>query len=199
MAVGCVITCTPSGKIIGRRPCWPWPAPGVYPRETREGTIEQFFPHNYFRFHLGHYVSPWPFTPYFPKELSMKTLKSSVPITLHNLTYTCDILLSMYVCNRSPAIILRGSEGSAYEGESITTASVNLKDSLPPSMFAAKTWSENEGLWSQLLPLKDEKGLPLFIPTSHSVPCGFTTAHLVYLGPTAVEAFTTLLQESNHG
>lgn len=68
MAVGCIITLSPKGKILARRPFWPWPAPGVYPITLPDGRIEQFFPHNYFRFKLGDTISPFPPIPYSPES-----------------------------------------------------------------------------------------------------------------------------------
>lgn len=64
MAVGCIVHLTEDGVIFHRQPCWPWPAPGVYPIQYPDGTWAQFFPHNYFRFTLGDSISPFPPVPY---------------------------------------------------------------------------------------------------------------------------------------
>lgn len=63
MAIGCIITLSPPGRILARRPCWPWPSPGSYPLTLPDGRIEQFFPHSYFRFKLGDLIAPFPPTP----------------------------------------------------------------------------------------------------------------------------------------
>lgn len=196
MSIGVLVICAADGTILERTPCYPWPSPGPYPRALSGARIQMFFPHSYHRFYPGQKITPWPIT--IPKEYPMLTIKRDVPLILASRPYLCDIILTAYA-NGAPAILIVGAESSPLAGEHLTKATTNQESPLPPSMFAAKTWSENEGLWSQLLPLKGEDGLPLFIPTPHSVPCGFTTAHLVYLGPSLVEAFTTLLQEPNHG
>lgn len=64
MTVGCLIYTDPTGKVYHRQPCWPWPSPGVYPVQHKDGTWIQFFPHNYLRFSLGDTISPFPPVPY---------------------------------------------------------------------------------------------------------------------------------------
>lgn len=68
MAVGCLIYLTKEGKVFHRIPFWPWPVPGVYPKQLENGTWIQFFPHSYFRFAIGDQVSPFPPVPYIPSS-----------------------------------------------------------------------------------------------------------------------------------
>jgi hypothetical protein len=49
MSAGTLIT-TKDNIIIKRVPVWPWPAPGIYPRQNADGTITQFFPQPYYHF-----------------------------------------------------------------------------------------------------------------------------------------------------
>ena len=66
MAVGSIITLSPSGKVLKRRPCWPWPKPGIYPVLFANGQYEQFFPYAYYHFTIGDTVFPFPPVPYTP-------------------------------------------------------------------------------------------------------------------------------------
>lgn len=190
MAVGCIITFSPSGQVIARRPYWPWPAPGKYPIELGDGSFEQFFPHNYLRFPLYSYVTPLPSFPYFPQGTPMKTLLSSISITLHKHRYTCDLVLAQYFNTRRPAILLIDSISS----EPITTATTNVAEEwlahLPPHLTVCKMYSENEGLWEQLLPLRDSSEHLIFHPTPHKVLLSeWVTAPVVALGDLAQNLF----------
>lgn len=82
----------------------------------------------------------------------MKTIRKGVAITLREKVYLCDIAVMLYRSNLRPCIVLLDSL-SPY-GEEITRATANIPNEFlvgqPPSRFAAKTWSENEGLWEQL-------------------------------------------------
>ena len=53
MSVGVILTLSPSRQVIHRKPVWPWPAPGEYPRLLPNGNIEMFFPKPYYHFALG--------------------------------------------------------------------------------------------------------------------------------------------------
>lgn len=192
MSIGVLVICAADGTILERTPCYPWPSPGPYPRALSGARIQMFFPHSYHRFYPGRKITPWPIT--IPKEYPMLTIKRDVPLILVSHPYLCDIILTTYASG-TPAILIVGAASSPLAGELINKATTNPEITLPPSMFAAKTWSENEGLWSQLFPLTDEDGLPLFIRTNVTTPCGFTTARLCYLGPSLVEAFSNITQQ----
>lgn len=52
-SVGCIITVHRSGAVVARRPIWPLPPPGLYPKAVSPVRTEYFFPTSYLRFRLG--------------------------------------------------------------------------------------------------------------------------------------------------
>ena len=146
----------------------------------------------------------------------MKPLARNIPITLYSQPYEVDILLGMYATSKRPAIILADSRPStlpgekAWEGFPVAIASTCAPEEyiqhLTAPHFPAKNWSENEGLWEQLLPLLDEDGNPLFLPTRHALTLGFYRSPIILLGEFARDLFSELIdetlspsKESHHG
>lgn len=135
----------------------------------------------------------------------MKVIARKIPLTLAGTTHTCNILVGLYAVGSRPAVILVATRpddypGSlAWEGAPLAIASSvcppEYIQHLSPAHFPAKTWTENEGLWDQLLLLTDEDNFPLFLQTRHKVTLGFSTAPIMLLGPNAAEAFDQLLVE----
>lgn len=134
----------------------------------------------------------------------MKTLAKKVPIQLFGTAYTCDVLLGMYENGLRPSIILVTSpeEGNdnATMSEPFAIASTNPPPEyiqhLPANCFAGKTYSENQGIWEQLLTLTDEnESLPLFAATKWKITLGFVTAPIYQLGPHATELYEQLRAE----
>lgn len=212
MSVGSLITLSPELRIIHRSPFWPWPAPGAYPKYLPNGTIQMFFPHLYTRFRIGDYLRPQEIFPYFPKEPSMKTLAKNVRLTLASRKYVCDILLSMYVNTKRPAIILCESRPdtfpgeAAWAGEPVAVASTNAPPEylqhLPLHFTAMKVWSENEGLLPQLLALRTDFDTPLFTLSDTKITLGFCTSPVIELGPLVKALHAELIstmKEPNHG
>lgn len=64
--------------------------------------------------------------------------------------YKCDVAFGQYF-NGNTAIQLVGSADTEYEGEAITTASVNGDVVLDDNVVGIKTWSENEGIVQSLV------------------------------------------------
>lgn len=52
MAVGTILTLDQSGRVIHRKPVWPWPAPSEYHKEFFDGTTSVFRPIPYYHFPL---------------------------------------------------------------------------------------------------------------------------------------------------
>lgn len=52
MAVGTILTLSPSNVILERKPVWPWPNPASYPRQLANGNRQLFFPIPYYNFPL---------------------------------------------------------------------------------------------------------------------------------------------------
>lgn len=202
MTVGCLIYTNASGEVIHRIPYWPWPAPGLYPQTLPEGAgFVQFFPHNYLRFALGDIVQPFPPVPLPPKgETLVKVIAKNVPISLSGRKYLCDIILGIYQTSDRPAIMLVESR----DGSPLATASANAPEGylqhLSTLHFPAKDYSENSGLWDQLVPLSDEWGQPLFHLTRHVITLGHVHNVQIYrLGATPAVLFTELLAEKHEG
>jgi hypothetical protein len=138
----------------------------------------------------------------------MKTLARNIPLTMYGRSYLCDIILGLYTLTKRPAIMLVASRPDslggelAWDGTPIATASTNAPEEyiqhLTPPHFTAKTYSENEGLWEQLLPLLDEDGFPLFVQTRYKITLGFATAPIMLLGPNASMSLFDLRDELNH-
>lgn len=192
MAVGCIITLSPELRILDRKPFWPWPAPGEYPKYLPSGEIQMFFPFIYTRFRLGFYLRSHDIFPYFPENPPMKIVARNVPLTLVGTPYTCDILLGLYANTERAAILLCDSRPEDYPGdrswagEPVAVASTNAPaeylQHLDHSHTAIKDWSENEGILPQLLSLTDENSSPLFYLTPHKITLGFCTAPIIQLG-----------------
>jgi hypothetical protein len=53
MSVGTILRVSPEGKILERRPIWPFPHTGEYPRTLPSGSTLQFFPKPYYHFPLN--------------------------------------------------------------------------------------------------------------------------------------------------
>lgn len=138
----------------------------------------------------------------------MKVLAKGIPLTLAGRKYVVDILIGMYATSHRPSIILVASRPDtlagdlAWEGEPIAIASTNAPaeyiQHLSPAHFTMKNYSENEGLWEQLLPLVDEDGFPLFHETRYAITLGFATCRIGFLGVLASELFQDLLSEKEH-
>ena len=137
----------------------------------------------------------------------MKVLARNIPITLSGRKYICDILLGLYASTSRPAIMLAESRPESmspqaiWDGSPIAVASTNAPEEyithLSKPHFTAKDWSENEGLWEQLMDLLDEDGFPLFVRTRCAITLGFCKACIFLLGPNACEAFKELLSEKS--
>lgn len=137
----------------------------------------------------------------------MPILAKNVPLTLFGKTYLVNLFILAYATTQRPAITahLASDEhfprGDLPAGELLCKATTNVPEEyiqhLPPVYFAAKTYSENEELWPQLLALTDEEGYPLFLdnrPTK--VTCGHTTIPIYSLGRKASQLFLKYLAES---
>lgn len=128
----------------------------------------------------------------------MKTLIKNIIITLHNHEYECDILLGMYASSSRPSIILVDAKDSGLS-EVISIATTNAPEEyytgMSPFAFTCKTWTENLGLWDQLISLTAHDGTPLFLPTGQAFTLGFTRAQVLQLGPFAKLLFLDLKEE----
>ena len=123
----------------------------------------------------------------------MRKLASNLLLTLGSRSYRADLCLTLYE-NKQPAIVLLSSrpedfdENRAYFSEVLTTATVAVPPAyltgLGPNLIVAKDYTENEGLWAQLLPLTDPNDLPLFLPLSppRHLTLGFATCQVLRLG-----------------
>lgn len=82
----------------------------------------------------------------------MKTIRKGVGLILQGKLYLTDIAVTLYRSNLRPCIIIL--DGLSPDGEELCRATANVPDEFLagqlPDRFAAKTWSENEGLWEQL-------------------------------------------------
>jgi hypothetical protein len=138
----------------------------------------------------------------------MKVLARNIPLTLNGVSYLADIILGIYRTTGRPAILLADSRPDSlspqaiWDGSPIGVASSNAPEEyiqhLTKPHFPAKCWSENKGLWEQLLPLNDEDGFPLFVQTRHAITLGFATAPIMLLGPNACIEFSILQDEMEH-
>ena len=132
----------------------------------------------------------------------MSILVPEVTITLHGHTYIADVTLGLYHENHQPAILLLTSadDPDMYAGELLTKATTNVDRAyltgMPENCIVAKTWSENEGLWGQLLPLKGPDNLPLFRPLGKAVMLSpYVHGEVIQLVNHAVYALKTLRGE----
>ena len=130
----------------------------------------------------------------------MKTIRKGVYITLHGKTYLCDIAVTLYRSNLRPCIVLL--DGLSPFGEEIARATANVPDELmagqPAHRFAAKTWSENEGLWEQLEEVCIYcTMIPLFEKTALLLPLSKWVQAKVYdFSPEAVSSFNELHEKA---
>lgn len=210
MAVGCLITFSPSGTVIARQPYWPWPAPGEYPQYLPTGLILQFFPVSYLRFTLGDTISPFVPLPYFSKESPMRTIAKHVPVTMSGRKYLADVLLGVYASSLRPAIILASSrpddlpDDRVWSAEPLAVASVNPPpgQKLPSAYsFPAKTWTENEDLWEHLSSLLVD-GKPFFQKENITLRFGFCEAPVYSIAPDFRHLFDLVrdsLEETSNG
>lgn len=135
----------------------------------------------------------------------MKTLLRNIPLELAGRKYVCDIILGLYQSTKRPAIMLAESRPSSmspqaiWDGSPTAVASTNAPEEyiahLTKAHFPAKTWTENEGLWEQLLLLRDEDGFPLFVQTRYAITLGFCKAPIILLGPNACVDLVELQDE----
>lgn len=124
----------------------------------------------------------------------MRTLLSNLPITLFGQTTSCKLVLGAYGDSggRPAVMLLCPTEGGGWEPYAV--ASVNSPDyltGLPQTFTIAKEYSENEGLWEQLLPLCDENG-PFFEVTKTKVTLGNARCRVVQLCGTAARIYEEL-------
>lgn len=137
----------------------------------------------------------------------MKTLARDIPLTIAGQKYVCDILLGTYAEPKRPAIILVEARPGSFpaeklwNGEPVAIASVNVDseflEHLSQIHFPMKNYSENAGLWEQLLLLTDSDGFPLFLATHHSIISGYVHIQIGLLGPSAAPMFEELIEEIN--
>lgn len=130
----------------------------------------------------------------------MKTLLTKHPFKLAGRTYICDLLLGLYPRGKRPAIILVESADSTFIGEPIAIASVNVEPnwliSCSKYATAIKDYSENAGLFQQLLDLRDEDDVPLFINLCMRVTLSpFCAVPVIDLAPRARRLYNELLTE----
>lgn len=130
----------------------------------------------------------------------MKTLIRKHPFNLAGRIYSCDLLLGIYPKGKRPALILVESEDSTFMGEPITIASINIDPNwlISCSKYATviKDYSENEGLFPQLLALRDESEAPIFVNLEMRVTLSpFATAPVLDLSPYARRLYDELLFE----
>ena len=130
----------------------------------------------------------------------MKTIRKGISITLHGKTYLCDLAVTLYRSNLRPCIILL--DGLSPYDEEITRATANVPDEfmagLLPPCFAAKTWSENEGLWEQLEEVCIQGTMiPLFQQTARLLPISqYVQAKVYTFAPEAMATFNELHEKA---
>lgn len=71
-------------------------------------------------------------------------------MNVHFNGYDCVVVFAPYF-NGNTAIQLFGKEGTEYEGELVTVASVNGEMEVPEDIVGIKTWSENRGIVKALI------------------------------------------------
>ncbi len=146
-----------------------------------------------------------------------KTVLKGIDITLFAQTYHCDIAIGIYPETLRPAVLLLSSPVFLEEHDPIQYSEIIAKASvcapeeyiqhLPEYCFAAKTWSENEELWPQLLALKDENNMHLFEDLGQACTLGFVRAPFYELSFPLYNAFREVKadylasnsKESSHG
>lgn len=134
-----------------------------------------------------------------------KTVIKGIDITLCGQPYHCDLAVGLYLETLRPAILLVTSPVFIEEhdpiqySELLTKASTCVPEEyiqhLPEYCFAAKTWSENEGLWPQLLRLRDENNMVLFEELGQACMMGFVKAPFYELSIPLYDAFLEVKAE----
>ena len=124
----------------------------------------------------------------------MRTLVKNLPITHFDVTSNCKLVIGAYgdQAARPAVLLLCATEDGGWE--SYAVASVNSPEfltGLPQTFTIAKEYSENEGLWEQLLPLCDENG-PFFEVTKTKVTLGYARCRVVQLCGTAARIYEEL-------
>lgn len=124
----------------------------------------------------------------------MKTIAQNVKIHLFDKDWICSLHVGLYAdSSHRPAIQLTHLAEEGWE-EPFTTATTNKPDYIygsPDHHTIAKVYSENEGLWEQLLELSDERG-KFFRVAPMKVTVGGTTCHVVELLNSALFAYDEL-------
>jgi len=144
-----------------------------------------------------------------------KTVLKGVDITLFDTTYHCDVAIGLYPETLRPAVLLVTSPVFLEEHDPIQYSEIIAKASVcvpeeymqhtPGAHFAAKVWSENEGLWEQLEKLKDVDEEPLFTNSGQACTLGFVRAPFYRLSPSLYKVFLEIkaeylsYKESSHG
>lgn len=134
-----------------------------------------------------------------------KTVLKGVDISLLGIDYHCDLAVGLYPETMRPAILLLTSPVFIEEHDPIQYSEIIAKASvcvpeeyiqhLPEYCFAAKVWSENEGLWEQLLSLRDENNMWLFEDLGQACMMGFVKAPFYELSSPLYDAFLEVKAE----
>ena len=127
----------------------------------------------------------------------MKTIASNIKIRLFDKEYICALHVGLYADSfHRPAIHLTHLAEGGWE-EPFAGATVNKPEYIigaPDHHTIAKVYSENEGLWEQLLELSDEKG-KFFRLAPMKVTVGRATCPTVELLNSALYAYDELRDE----
>lgn len=125
----------------------------------------------------------------------MKTIAENVKIHLFDKDWTCSVHVGLYAdSSHRPAIQLTHITEEGWE-EPFATATTNKPEYLygsPDHHTIAKVYSENEGLWEQLLELSDERG-KFFRVTPMKLTVGWTTCPVIELLNSALFAYDELV------
>lgn len=130
----------------------------------------------------------------------MKTIRKGISITLQGKTYLCDLAVTLYRSNLRPCVVLL--DGISPYGEELTRATANVPEEFmvgqPAHRFAAKTWSENEGLWPQLEEVCIQGTMtPLFEKCATLLPISkYVQAQVYGFSPEARVAFNELHEKA---
>ena len=127
----------------------------------------------------------------------MKTIAENVKIHLFDKDYLCSLHIGVYGdASRRPAVQLTHLADEGWE-EPFATATTNKPEILygaPDHHTIAKVYSENEGLWEQLLELSNEKG-KFFRVAPMKVIIGWTTCPVIELCNSALFTYDELIDE----
>lgn len=124
----------------------------------------------------------------------MKTIAENVKIHLFDKDWTCSVHVGLYAdSSYRPAILLTyiAEEGGEEPFATATTNKPEIIYGAPDHHTIAKVYSENEGLWEQLLELGDERG-KFFRATPMKVIVGWTTCPVIELLNSALFAYDAL-------